>query len=181
VHPRRRTRAREKRYFRSRGPAQLDDFTWWSGLTTSDARIGLESIRGSLISDLYAGRTFFHWNERAGISKPKKMGHLLPAFDEYLVAYRNREAVLDPKHAKRANAGGGMLNPTVLIDGRVIGTWRRELSQTAVVIEMNLFERPASTDRRAILQAAKRLVRYLGMKTWDARITTPRSGSKSIA
>jgi len=52
--------------------------------------------------------------------------HLLPGFDEYLLGYSDRSAVLDPADAQRICPGGnGMFSPTMVIDGHVTGTWKR--------------------------------------------------------
>ncbi len=89
--------------------------------------------------------------------------HLIPAFDEYLVAYRDRRAVLDPEQARRHNAGGGMLNPCVLLDGRVVGTWRRELAKSRVRIALDLFGKTSRAERAAIDEAAERYAAFLGL------------------
>ena len=156
-----------QRYFRSRGPATVDDFVWWSSLSPSVARAGLELVKSTLVSEVIGGKTF--WRDdvpsrRAGL----EMAYLLPPFDEYLVAYRSRDAVLDPKHAKRHNAGGGMLHPCIVVDGRVIGTWRRVLTRTTVAIELDLFEAPSRRERRNIAHAASRYGAFLGLQ---AKIT----------
>src|SRR3712207_6350881 len=46
-----------RRYFTSRGPATLQDFVWWSGLTTADARAGLKAITADLVRKTIDGRT----------------------------------------------------------------------------------------------------------------------------
>ena len=152
------------RYFRSRGPALLDDFTWWSGLTASDARIGLEAIRSSLVSEVIDSRTYFRAERPGAVATPPDGCHLLPPFDEYLVAYRNRDALIDSKHAKLVNAGGGMLNPSVAMAGRVRGTWRRDFAQGKVAIEIDLFEPPTRAEERGLEDAAQRFGRFLGVE-----------------
>jgi hypothetical protein len=153
-----------RRYFRSRGPATVDDFVWWSSLSPSVARAGLELVKSTLVSDVIGGKTFWR-----GDGPPRRAGpetaYLLPPFDEYLVAYRNRDAVLDPKHAKHHNAGGGTLHPCIVVDGRVIGTWRRVVTRTTVAIELDLFEAPSRRVRQNIAQAADRYGAFLGLKT----------------
>ena len=89
---------------------------------------------------------------------------LLPAFDEYLVAYRDRGAVLAARDARRLNAGGGMLSPCVVLGGRVVGTWRRSLGRAGVTIELALFAKPASPDRDRIASAAERYAAFLGLE-----------------
>jgi hypothetical protein len=77
--------------------------------------------------------------------------------------YRIDSAVLDPKHVKRLNAGGGMLGTSIVVDGRVIGTWRRTLARATVVIELDLFEAPVPRARQAIA-AAQRYGAFLGLQ-----------------
>jgi len=159
-----------RRYFQSRGPALLADFVWWSGLSAPDARAGLEAIRSSLVSEVVDGRSYFRAETAVRLARQKNVCRLLPAFDEYLVAYRDRDAVLDPLQAKRLNAGGGILRPSVVLDGRVIGTWRRELARAAVTVEVDLFERPTSEQREAIDAAAKRFGDFLELDVKLARV-----------
>lgn len=152
-----------RRYFRSRGPATLADFAWWSGLTSRDARAGLELVQSTLVPEVIAGQT--HWRSKdVPAPCPSPTAYLLPPFDEYLVAYRNRDAVLDPAHVRRINAGGGLLDPCVVIDGRVVGTWRRQLTRTKVVIELELFEALTRSEQEALALAARRYGAFLGLE-----------------
>lgn len=146
-----------RRYFESRGPATLDDFVWWSGLPVGDARAALEAVRGELVS------TAPWWHGRA-VAKATRAprAYLLPAFDEYLVAYRRRDEVQDPAHAPKVNAGGGILHPVVLLDGRVVGAWKRTLARTSVTVNVRAFRRLASADESAIKRAAARYAAFVG-------------------
>ena len=72
--------------------------------------------------------------------------------------------MLDAKHAGRLNAGGGMLGSCIVLDGRVIGTWRRTLARASVAIELDLFETPTRRARQAIAAAAQRYSAFLGVK-----------------
>jgi hypothetical protein len=136
-----------RRYLTSRGPATLDDFVWWSGLPVADARSGYEAVRESVRP------------ERAR-SASRRGAYLVPAFDEYLVAYRDRRDVLDPKDAIRLNAGGGMLNPCVVLDGHVVGQWRRTLARTTVTVAITPFRKLAPADVGAITRAAERYAAF---------------------
>lgn len=150
------------RYFRSRGPATIADFTWWTGLAPADARSALEAVEKKLDREVLSGVP--HWFV-ADARKPEKSGQvrLAPAFDEWLVAYRNRDAVLDPAQAKRLNAGGGLLAPSVVVGGRVIGIWRRELLRDTVAISIDCFEPTSAATKRAIVDASKRYAAFLGL------------------
>ena len=143
-----------RRYFTSHGPATLRDFVWWSGLATSDARAGLELARPHLAQDTIDDQAYWRPRSIHAARRAPPTAHLLPAFDEYLVGYQDRSAVLDPRHAKRINAGGGMLAPTIVIDGQVVGAWKRTLKKGAVVITPIWFAEPKRSQKRAFTTAA---------------------------
>jgi hypothetical protein len=88
-----------KRYFTSHGPATLQDFTWWSGLTTADATAGLEMARRSLAQETINGQTYWLASSAPTTKGSSPTAHLLPAYDEYTVAYKDRSAALYPKYA----------------------------------------------------------------------------------
>ena len=90
------TRLRQltRRYFTSRGPAQLHDFAWWSGLTVPDARAGVAMVERELARESIDGR--IHWFSPAvRAAVPPQNAYLLPLYDEYLIAYKDRSAALD--------------------------------------------------------------------------------------
>ncbi|XYH93524.1 winged helix DNA-binding domain-containing protein [Sorangium sp. So ce1128] len=152
-----------QRYFRSRGPATVADFAWWAGLTTAEARAGLTAVESALVSEVVDGETTWRSDAPpAPVASPT--AHLLPAFDEYLVAYRDRAAVLDPGHARQVNAGGGMLDPCIVIDGRVAGVWRRTLARRRVAIEANPFEPISKKEQQAVAAAARRYGEFLDLE-----------------
>jgi hypothetical protein len=155
-----------RRYFRSRGPASAADFAWWSGLAPAEARAGLAAVAAELASESIAGVTYWR-APRAPRLSPAALAdaYLLPAFDEYLVAYRDRSAVLSTRDTPRINAGGGLLAPTVVVGGRVVGTWRRALGRGVVTIGLSLFDRPAPGARKRIEAAAERYAAFLGLET----------------
>lgn len=149
------------RYFQSRGPATLRDFAWWTGLPMRDLRVAIELAGRSLESATLEGET---WWSRPGRSGSLRRGRasLLPAFDEYLVGYTDRSAVLDARFAKQVNAGGGMLRPAVVIDGKVVGTWSRRLVKTGAEVSVRPFNRFTRAERQAVDAALTRYVKFLG-------------------
>ncbi len=152
-----------RRYFNSHGPATVHDFAWWSGLTLADARIGLELAALDLAELVIDGTTYYQpLSSREGLWNEDCV-HLLPAFDEYLVGYSDRSAVLDPQVMKSVNAGGGMLSPVILIDGRVAGTWKRTLKKDRVEVSPVWFDQPGEEQMAAFRQAAARYAEFLGL------------------
>ena len=108
-------------------PGQRGRPAYWSGLTLGDARKGLAAADGlEQQGEL--------WIARAA-STPRAARnalHLLPGFDEYLLGYKDRSAVLDPAHATLVVPGGnGMFKPMIVVGGRVVGTWQRAAADLA--------------------------------------------------
>jgi hypothetical protein len=138
----------------------------------SEARAGLEAVESTLCSDGGGGHASW-WADDPIRTPSSTTAHLLPAFDEYLVGYQNREAVLAPEHVRRLNAGGGMLAPCVVVDGVVAGTWRRVPRRGSLVIELGLFE-PGARWQAAIEEAAARYGAFLGLEPAVVQVTEPR-------
>ena len=149
------------RYFTSRGPATISDFMWWTSLEAREARTALEAAAPSLTAESIGGETYWFDGARSVAEKPGTF--LTPAFDEYLVAYRRRDAVLDPDHVKLVNAGGGLLGPCIVHDGRILGTWRRATTKEGLRVELSFFE-PRKRIDRAIRDAEQRYLRFLAPK-----------------
>lgn len=136
------------RYFASHGPATAADFAWWSGLPASEAKRAAAMV-GPI---------------RTIATPARAAAWLLPAFDEYLVAYKDRSAAVDPAYAKQVNAGGGMLNPTIVIGGEVVGTWKRTMKKDAVVIAPTLFRPLKKNETRMVREAASRYAAFIGLR-----------------
>lgn len=127
------------RYVQSRGPATIHDFCWWSGLTVADARAGLGAIAGQVATAQRDGQTYYY--DAAGAADGPGRAYLLPPFDEFLLAYRDRGAVLAPGDMDRVAPGAnGMFNPILVLGARVAGTWRRERKPGHVALEVSPFQ-----------------------------------------
>ena len=149
-----------RRYFTSRGPATLQDFVWWSGLTTSEARAGIEMAGRQLTREVIDGRRCWLSPSTQAVTRRPRAAYLLPAYDEFLVAYKDRTAVLDAAYSgKRTNA---IFGPTIVVNGRVVGTWKATLGKNSVVVALNPFATLSNTARRAVLEAARRYGTFLG-------------------
>lgn len=127
------------RYVQSRGPVTIHDLCWWSGLTVADAKAGLGAIAGQVETAQHDGQTYYYHGAAAGDDGGRL--YLLPPFDEFLLAYRDRGAVLDPGDMSRVAPGAnGMFNPILVLGGRVAGTWRRERRASHVALEVSPFQ-----------------------------------------
>lgn len=152
-----------RRYFRTRGPATVQDFTWWTGLAAADAKAALSMVAGELERAVVEGQTYWSGGGAEGRAQSATRAQLLPAFDEYLLAYKDRSAVLEERYAKRLHAGGGAFSPSVALGGRICGTWRRTIGRNSVTLEATPFARWTKAEREEIAAAAERYGAFLGM------------------
>jgi hypothetical protein len=151
-----------RRYFTSHAPATLADFVWWSGLKVSDARVAI--AKAQLLEEVIDGVTFWTARNAASSLHDVAAAHLLPAFDEYLLGYRDRSAVLDPIHAARVVPGNnGVFLPLVEVDGRVAGTWKRTVKRSVVEITASMFKRSSRATKDAVTLAADAYARFAGL------------------
>jgi hypothetical protein len=154
-----------QRYFTGHGPATIQDFMWWSGLTTKEAKAGLAAIEGQLEHARIGEQEFYFAPNQPKASAESRDAFLLPPFDEFLVAYRDRSAALDPQYNNLIVPGGnGIFNPIIVIDGHVIGTWKRVFKQDSVVITFSPFEDFSKTQASAIRSAAERYGKFVGKR-----------------
>ncbi len=155
------------RYFASHGPATLSDFAWWSGLTAADAKSALESIKPRLAFEMNGGTGY--WWSVDSLDRPKPdatrrsarvkteaipgavHAWLVPAYDEYTVAYRDRRAVVAAKDAARSANG---LRPAIVMDGQVLGTWSCVLAKG--VVHLSPFVRLSALQKAALDHAVER-------------------------
>src|SRR6185295_98869 len=116
------------------------DFMWWSGLTTKEANAGLAAIEGQLSHASIDGQAYYFANDLPEHATDPYAAFLLPPFDEFLVAYRDRSAALDPQYNNLIVPGGnGIFNPIIVIGGRVLGTWKRVFKKDTVIITTSPF------------------------------------------
>jgi hypothetical protein len=159
-----------KRYFTSHGPATLNDFTGWCGLKVSDAKAAIDAVASQLAWEKIDGKTFWMSRDAPVLRKTTPTAWLLPGFDEYMLGYKDRSAALDPLHAEKICPGSnGMFSPTIIIDGRVAGTWKRTVKKVAVHVAPVPFAPLSPAQIRAIEVPAKRYGDFLGLPVTVAR------------
>ena len=153
-----------RRYFAGHGPATVHDFAWWAGLTVTEARSGLESAMPELTSETIEGKDYWMKSDAPGhTAYDESRVDLLPAFDEYLLGYKDRGAVLAVEDATKVVPGkNGVFLPTIVVDGRVVGTWKRKLKKNSIDITMSPFTHPGDLDER-VNKAAERYCGFLGL------------------
>jgi Winged helix DNA-binding domain len=156
-----------ERYFSSHGPATIRDYVWWSGLTVRQATTGIELVKPSLERIEIDHLTYWRAPAPARVRKvPALSGaFLLPNYDEYLIAYRDRDGVVEPALARRWGAAGpeAYAHP-VVVDGRFAGVWRRAVKRDAVVVEVTPYRALKVGERKSVEEATERYGRFLRLK-----------------
>jgi Winged helix DNA-binding domain len=153
-----------RRHVRGHGPAGPRDLAAWAGITLSRARRALELIRDELVEVEALGEPA--WLP-AGAELPDDGGQgrsvrLLPSFDAYLLGYAGRDWMLAREFARRIQAGGGMIHPSVVVDGRVAGTWRQRRGARGLHVTVAPFEAWPRPVQDAVDEELADIGRYLG-------------------
>lgn len=168
-----------RRYFTSHGPATLRDFVWWSGLTIADARVGVQLAGSALTQERIDGRPY--WRDARPARRRSAAGHrahLLPAYDEYTVAYADRAALMPAALASRFRAKSSMLlTHTIAIDGEIVGTWTRSFKPRAVDVALQPFMPLSAAQRAGVDIALERFSRFVA--PLQVRVVAPRSGQRT--
>jgi hypothetical protein len=148
-------------YFRSHGPATLEDFSWWSGLSKSEAHASLSMVKDQLVQETFKDQQF--WRSLfTAVSKTKVPStYLLPAYDEYSVAYKDRCTILDPAHA--AKAGNGIFAPCVVINGKIAGTWKRSFEKNKVSVTVNPLRPFNRSESSAVKTVTRQYSKFVGV------------------
>ncbi len=151
-----------RRYFSSRGPATLKDFAWWSGLSAMDAAAALEDAKSALASDSMGAQVF--WLAPASVAPRARRHsvHLLPNYDEYIIAYADRSAAIDASIVRKVDERNNILfNHAIIVNGVIRGVWKRIEKGRAISLDLQLFA-PLSTDEeKALFKAAGRYGDFL--------------------
>lgn len=153
-----------RRYFSSHCPATLQDFVWWSGLSMNQARQALEMVKTDLISELIDSHMY--WFAQS-ISSPKidtEEVHILPAFDEFLISYKDRSASLPFENFIKTVSNNGIFRPVIVTNGRVEGIWKRTIKKDRVIVEADFFRQPDKATRIQIEKATERYGSFLEKK-----------------
>ncbi len=155
-----------KRYLVSHGPATVDDFAWWSGLTKADAKKGIEMVQSLL--DYEEIDDTKYWFVPSAVQKLFPSVVLLPNFDEYIVGYTDRTAIFNDGHTYKLDVRANpIFQNTIVVDGQVVGTWKREFTRTSVLITPKFFRTFTKVEQVGYRNAVRRFSTFLDLQTED--------------
>jgi hypothetical protein len=150
-----------RRYFQSHGPATAQDFSWWSGLTLTDAREGIASLGRELVCLTWEGSDY-HFP--AGPEPDAVRGAwLLPNYDEFTVAYADRSLLIGPDFpTKRDPRADPIFTNVIIVNGLITGNWGRKLTAKETKVSLSPFAPLATAAHRAVALASDRFRAFAG-------------------
>lgn len=131
-----------KRYFISRCPATTEDFMWWSNLSITDVRKATDYIKPGFSREATDSGTYLIPDAFSGGLSNDSEVHLLPAYDEYLISYRDRSSSLAAINNKKTVSNNGIFFPIIVVNGKVEGIWKRSIQKNKVFIDTFFFKKP---------------------------------------
>jgi len=151
-------------YFTGHGPATVQDYVWWSGLPAADAKAGLEMVKSQFIKEAVEGVTYWLADTTPIVRDESPTAYLLPNYDEYGVGYKDRTAMADKSVEQRSDPEMSYyIGNIVVVDGRLVGAWKRTLTNSAVIVEVETFAGLTNAEHHAVEQAANRYGEFLGV------------------
>ncbi|MCQ6957367.1 winged helix DNA-binding domain-containing protein [Mucilaginibacter aquariorum] len=151
-----------ERYFISHGPATLADFVWWSGLTITDARAGIDTLKDKFESYVFENNTY--WFTGSHSSEKPAAAYLLPNYDEYIVSYKDRSFAINANDISKADPRGTIFNHTIILNGKIEGIWKRAIKKDTLEVELTPFKKLSQLNLKAIEKAAKDYAEFLQLK-----------------
>ncbi|MDT4939616.1 MAG: hypothetical protein QOG80_3287 [Pseudonocardiales bacterium] len=150
-----------RRYFAAFSPATAADFTTWSGLASAKA---IDLIRGELEPVDVDGRPGFTTREPPASVVPAGTVRLAAGFDNYLIGYRDRALLLADEH-RAAVYVGGIIKPTVLLNGRIVAIWRLARAAKAATVQVTPLEALTRSTVRSIEAEVADIGRFIALDT----------------
>jgi len=153
-----------RRYFLTRGPATLADFTWWCGLTMADAKNGIELVKAQLMSEVFNEQTYWFPDVKFPAKGKSLAAHLLPNYDEYFIGFKDRSAIGEV--ARKVNLpddSPALIANVIVLNGQIVGGWKRTLNKDKVSVELTPIARLAKDESQAIERAGKKFGDFLSL------------------
>lgn len=138
-------------YFTTRGPATVQDFSWWSGLSITDAKAGVETLGKAFEKETFEKKGYII----KPIETPELRGaFLMPAYDEYAVSYKDRSALFS-KDANSTKMNSAVLGPTIIVKGKAIGSWKKQETKTGIEVSVKYFTPPTKAAEQEVKKSIK--------------------------
>lgn len=154
-----------RRYFTSHGPATVHDYAWWSGLTLAEAKTGLELVKPALLRENIDGRDYYFSQLETIKSELTEQAYLLPNYDEFTVAYKDRTNLVDAAYSDKISFGNGnpLFNNVIVIDGQVAGLWKGKIGKKTGAVSTTPFRPFNGSQQETLQRVTKRYLEFNGL------------------
>jgi hypothetical protein len=151
-------------YFTGHGPAQLKDFSWWSGLAIKDARGALDLIKSELEQATFDDKIYYWFSAQTKVTIPNSTSvFLLSIYDEYTIAYKDRSDISEARDIERMISMGNALTAVIILNGKVAGTWNKALKNNTIEIRINPFRNLNNDEQEALELEVARYGKFVGI------------------
>ncbi len=153
-----------RRYFTSHGPATLPDYSWWSGLSMAEVKAGLELVKSELECEIIGDKTYWFAAATTSVKIKTPTVHLLPNYDEHVVAYKDHRASFDSAVYNNLDpTNAALLAHIIILNGLVIGGWRRTIQKKEITITPNLIVSLNESEQAALKSAVEAYGQFMGL------------------
>lgn len=149
-----------RKFFTSHTPATIQDFAWWSGLSLTECKQAVELIKHDFVSEKINGRAFWIRNNITIPPTDRDSALLLSPFDEFVVSYKDRSELIHETHYGKVMTKNGLFSPTVMLNGEIVGSWKKATLKGAPKVELSFFEKTAKKIQQLFTPEIKRLEKF---------------------
>lgn len=149
-----------KKYFQSHGPATIKDFVWWSGLNNTEAKKGIEMNKPEIKFVTEGMDNYWYFAENSDTGIDNYQIYLLPAFDEFIISYRERKFIIADDNYSKLISNNGIFRPVIIFKRQAIGTWKRTVRKKTKEIDLLLFENTMKLSAKSLRQSLKKYQEY---------------------
>jgi hypothetical protein len=151
------------KYFSSHGPATIADFSWWSGLSLTEAKKAAEMCRKEFTVEKIESSEYWY-SPNIASAHYTQSPVLLPAFDEFIISYKDRSAVIPQNISKKIISNNGIFWPVILLDGKIAGLWSRVNGNKEILIKTEFFGKLPAKSASLLKEALETYSHFAGKK-----------------
>lgn len=153
-----------RKFFTSHAPATINDFAWWSGLSLTECKQALDMIKNDFICETANGRSFWMKSDIKTPPADENSALLLPPFDEFVVSYKDRSELIEENHYGKVMTKNGLFSPTVMLNGEIIGSWKKSIRKGSPKVELSFFEKTSKKVQQLFEPAIKQVEDFYANK-----------------
>jgi hypothetical protein len=149
-------------YIRGHGPVTVDDLARWTGLGKTICKQAIASIASDCETVEYNDKTYYYIPTKQSNTQQHDV-KLLGWFDEYFLGYKDRSIVADTTHYEKMFTSNGIFFPLIIVDGRVVGTWKRSWKKDSCVFDIQTLP-GEKLDKKQLAQATQEYATFWGVQ-----------------